>query len=255
MSSELLKRIEHGFVRPLLRRLRPSRHVSYGGIKIKYASELDGGGTEFGQDFLPFLRARGIPKQQRAFEWCSGPGFIGFALLGNGFCETLCMADINPDAVASCERTISVNGLISRASVFQSDNLEAIPRTEKWNLVVSNPPHFVDQYEGDLRAHDPQWHIHREFFATIGDFLAKDGVVVLQENNRGSTIDSFRQMIESSGLEIVFLDGHSPTFTKDSELYYIGIMRRGDVPPAWTLIPVGRVIDPSQNKLLWQRKE
>jgi len=253
MSSNFLKYIEHGFIRPFLRRLRPSRHVSYGGIKIKYRRELDGGGTEFGQDFLPFLKTRGMLKQQRAFEWCCGPGFIGFSLLGNGFCETLCLADINPDAVASCERTISVNGLSSRASVFQSDNLKDISRSEKWSLVVSNPPHFVDQYEGDLRAHDPDWRIHREFFATIGDFLAKGGVVVLQENNRGSTIDSFRQMIENSGLEIVFLDGHSPTLTKESEFYYIGIMRRGDVPPVWTFTPVERVVDPSQNKLIWQR--
>ena len=60
-------------------------------------------------------------------------------------------------------------------------------------------------------------------------------------------------MIENSGLEIVFLDGHSPTLTKESEFYYIGIMRRGDVPPVWTFTPVERVVDPSQNKLLWQR--
>src|ERR1700733_11819479 len=253
MGSGSLKRLENEYIRPILRWLRPSRHVSYGGIQIKYRSELDGGGTEFGQDFLPFLTARDMPKQQRAFEWCCGPGFIGFSLLGNGFCETLCLADINPDAVASCERTISVNGLGSRASVFQSDNLKNIPSSEKWNLVVSNPPHFVDQYEGDLRAHDPDWRIHQEFFATIGSFLAKDGVIILQENNKGSTIESFRAMISNSGLEIVFLDGHSPTLTKDSEFYYIGIMRRGDVPPVWASTRVGRAVDPSQNKLLWQR--
>ena len=253
MDSGSLKRLENEYIRPILRWLRPSRRVSYAGIEIKYRSELDGGGSEFGQDFLPFLRARGMPKQPRAFEWCCGPGFIGFSLLGNGFCETLCLADINPDAVASCERTINGNGLGSRASVFQSDNLKDIPRSEKWNLVVSNPPHFVDRYEGDLRAHDPDWHIHREFFATIGDFLAKGGVIVLQENNQGSTIDSFRPMIRDFGLEIVFLDGHSPTLTKDSEFYYIGIMRAGDVHPGWASTPVERAIDPSQNKLLWRR--
>ena len=54
-------------------------------------------------------------------------------------------------------------------------------------------------------------------------------MVVLQENNRGSTVETFRQMIEQSGnLEIVFSDGDLPTLTKQSEFYYIGIMRRGD---------------------------
>ena len=55
-------------------------------------------------DGIPFLRSRGMPKQKRAFEWCSGPGFIGFSMLGNGLCETLCLSDINPAAVSSCQQ-------------------------------------------------------------------------------------------------------------------------------------------------------
>src|ERR1017187_7290614 len=153
MASGFLKRIENGYIRPALRRLRPSRHVRYAGIGISYRAELDGGGTGFGQDFISFFKARGMPKQRSIFEWCSGPGFISFSLLGHGFCETLCLADINPDAVASCERTVHANKLSDRVSVYRSDNLRSIPRSEKWDLVVSNPPHFVDQYEGDLRAH------------------------------------------------------------------------------------------------------
>ena len=251
MSSTFLNRIEHGLVRPVLRWLRPSRHASYGGIKIRYRRELDGGGTDFGQEFLPFLKARGMPKQPRAFEWCCGPGFIGFSLLGNGFCETLCLADINPDAVASCRRTIRVNGLGSRASVFQSDNLKDIPRSEKWSLVVSNPPHFIDQYEGDLRAHDPDWRIHREFFATIGDFLATGGVVVLQENNQGSTIDSFRQMIGIRPRDR-FPGWSLPHPHQRQRVLLYRHHETGDVAPAWALSRVERVVDPSQNKLLWR---
>jgi predicted RNA methylase len=255
MGSGFLKRLENEYIRPALRRLRPSRHVRYAGIGISYREELDGGGTEFGQDFISFFTARGMPKQKRIFEWCSGPGFIGFSLLGHGFCESLCLADINPEAVASCKRTVEVNGLSDRVSVYQSDNLKNIPHYEKWDLVVSNPPHFVDQYEGDLRAHDPDWRIHREFFATIGDFLNVGGVVVLQENNRGSTVETFRQMIEQSGLEIVFRDGDSPTLTKQSEFYYIGIVRRGEVPPQWATSYVERALDSSRNGGVWRRSE
>ena len=175
-----------------------------------------------------------MPKQKRAFEWCSGPAFIGFSLLGNGFCETLCLADINPRAVASCRNTVEVNGLGDRVSVYESNNLRSIPASEKWDLVVSNPPHFIDAaYEGQLLAHDPQWQIHREFFQTVGNFLAPGGVVVLQENNAGSTVESFRQMIGEAGLKIVFADGDSPSLTRESVFYYVGIMRREDAPPAW----------------------
>ena len=40
MASGFLKRIENGYIRPALRRLRPSRHVRYAGIGISYRAEL-----------------------------------------------------------------------------------------------------------------------------------------------------------------------------------------------------------------------
>ena len=227
---DLLSRVEKELVRPILRWARPSRHISFSGIEISYRSELDGGGTEFGQQFIPFLASLRMPKQKRAFEWCSGPGFIGFSMLGHGLCETLCLSDINPAAVSSCQHTVRVNKLGGRVSVYQSDNLKGIPGSEMWNLIVSNPPHFVDQYEGDIRAHDPDWQIHRNFFETVSGYLAKDGLIVLQENNRGSTVETFRSMIEESGFEIFFTHGDYPILTEESSFYFIGIGRRGQRP-------------------------
>jgi isocitrate dehydrogenase len=131
-----------------------------------------------------------MPKQRRVFEWCAGPGFIGFSLLAHDLCETLCLADVNPEAVAACRRTLEANRLSDRVSVYQSDNLKDIPASERWDLVVSNPPHFAgdyilgertDEYRGDRRAHDPDWRIHREFFATVAPFLSTGGVIILQE--------------------------------------------------------------------------
>ena len=113
-----------------------------------------------------------------------------------------------------------------------TDNLSAIPIEERSDLVVGNPP-FFDNGAFHLRAHDRGWQLHREFFATIGHFLRPGGIIVLQENNLGSTAETFREMIETAGLEIVFVDGCAPRRTPDSRIYYIGVMRRGDVAPAW----------------------
>jgi hypothetical protein len=109
------------------RYLRPWRTVRYGDLRVHYKKHLDGGGSWFGQEYIPFLQARGMPKQQRAFEWCSGPAFIGFSLLANGLCETLCVADINDQAVEACRRTVRTNRLSDRVSVYESDNLNNIP--------------------------------------------------------------------------------------------------------------------------------
>ena len=57
--------------------------------------------------------------------------------------------------------------------------------------------------------------------------LAEDGVIVLQENNRGSTVETFRSMIEQSDLEILFTYRDYPTLTEESSFYFIGIGRRG----------------------------
>ena len=226
------RRIRRRFKNWLQRNFQPWRVTTCGGVRVHYKEVLDGGGSSFGQEFAPFLEGRGMPKQARVFEWCAGPAFIGFSLLGHGQCETLCLADINPTSVAACRRTIADNETGGRVTVYHSNNLSAIPAEEEWDLVVGNPP-FFDHGAFHLRAHDRSWALHREFFATICRFLRPGGVIVLQENNLGSTAETFREMIEAAGLAIVFVDGCEPQRTPDSRIYYIGIMRRGDAAPEW----------------------
>ena len=178
------RKLEHGYIKPALRRLRPLikpfepelrrlafwRQAEFAGVRVHYKRHLNGGGSSFGQDYVPVLTRFGMPRQARVFEWCSGPGFIGFSLLAHGLCETLCLADINEEAVAACRRTISDNRLTDRVTVYHSNNLASIPDAERWDLVVGNPPHFVDKFAGELRHHDPGWRIHRDFFDNIGRF-------------------------------------------------------------------------------------
>jgi methylase of polypeptide subunit release factors len=229
----LLRTLEHQHVKPFLRRMRPYREATYADVRVSYKRHLDGGGSTFGQDFLPLLRQRGMPKAQRAFEWCAGPGFIGFSLLAHGLCDTLCLADVNPEAVAACHRTVARNRLDGKVAVYLSNNLDGIPATEQWDLVVSNPPHFIDSGVGQLRYHDPDWRVHRGFFAAVASHLKAGGVVVLQENNAGSTPATFGDMIAQAGLQLVFVHDASDKRTAQAHMFYLGIMRAGDAVPAW----------------------
>ena len=92
---------------------------------------------------------------------------------------------------------------------------------------------FVDISPGELSFHDEDWKLHRRFFATIGGFLKPGGIVVLLENNRGSTAETFRSMIEAVGLHVVFVHNCEGQRTPYTRTYYIGIARRGDAVPAW----------------------
>jgi Methyltransferase small domain len=181
VRNTALKRLVRQYGKPALRRIWPWRHKNLNGIRVNYLHRLDGGGTAFGQDYIPYLRNRGMPRQARTFEWCAGPGFIGFSLLGCCLTETLCLADINPDAVRACRRSINDNKLAGRVDVYRSDNLADIPSFEKWDIVVGNPPHFPDERVGNLLLYDPGWRIHREFFSQVGAHLKPGGVIVLQE--------------------------------------------------------------------------
>ena len=223
-----------GLLTRLRRRyLKPWRRTRYGDIDVFHKRHLDGGGSSFGQAFVPFLQQRGMPKQRRIFEWCAGPGFIGFSLLAHGLCESLCLADINDEAVAACRRTIRRNGLENRVAVHRSDNLADIPKAECWDLIVSNPPHFADDFIGQLKEHDSGWQLHRDFFLNVLPHLNPGAVIVLQENNRGSTAETFRPLIESAGLSIVFAHGAAAARTAEDRFYFLGIMRRGDAVPGW----------------------
>jgi len=223
-----------GLVPRTLRRPRPHSRPHYGDTEVCCKRFLDGGGSAFGQDFIRLFRDRGVPRQQRLFEWCAGPGFIGFSLLAHGFCGTLCLADINPQAVRAARATVRHNRLADRVAVYRSDNLKEIPPHERWHLVVSNPPHFDEAvFAGEIRAYDGGWQLHRGFFRDVTRFLAPNGVVVLQENNQGSTAETFQPMVADAGLKVVLVEGCRGAVTARPNYYYLGVMRAGDEPPAW----------------------
>lgn len=233
MTPDIVKFFEYRYVKPFLGNMKPWKKVDYNGIGVFYKKVLDGGGTTIGQDFVAMLQERGLPKQERIFEWCAGPGFIGFSMLARGMCETLCLADVNPRAIEACRLTVRGNQLENKVSVYHSDNLKHIPETERWDLIVSNPPHYENLLIGDIRGQDKDWNVHRDFFRDIGKFLRPGGVIALLENNQGSTVATFQQMIDDAGLRIVFTHDHFVELTPQSHNYCVGIMRQGEAVPAW----------------------
>jgi methylase of polypeptide subunit release factors len=205
--------------------MMPYKTCTYGSITVMYRPELDGGGRTFGQDYISYVREH-IGKVDRVFEWCSGPGFIGFSLLAHDLCNTLCLADINPSAVEACKATVQANGLEDRLSVHLSNNLHDMPATEAWDLVVGNPPHSgTDQLLpwGDRLIYmDDGWRIHHDFYLNIARFLKPEGQIVIQENVTVSTADTFRTMIAEGGLKLIGAE----ICASDPGYYYIRSVKR-----------------------------
>jgi hypothetical protein len=163
---------------------------SYGGLEVVYREELDGRGSTLAPAFATFVAERTIAPYRCAFEWCAGPGFIGFALLADGLCDHLCLADVNPAAVDCVRRTIERNGLHDRVHVRLGDNLAALPRDARFDLVVGNPPSFhalnpdhprYARFRDDLRPNDRGWEVHRGFYRDIHRHLLPGAVLHISE--------------------------------------------------------------------------
>ncbi len=194
--------------------------VTYGSISVSYFDELVGGGEKYGQDYLRYLPHQ-VGKVDRLFEWCAGPGFIGFSLLAHGLCDTLCLADVNEDAVAACRDTVRRNRLEDRVNVYTSDGLRDISTSEAWDLVVGNPPHWGTDEElpwgPALIYNDPEWLLHRDFYSNVGRFLNPGSGVIIQENKDRSSTDDFASMIEEGGLQVV----QTSECPVNSHIYYV----------------------------------
>lgn len=174
--------------------------LKYKNLEVYYLQNLIGGGETFGQDYIPVVKQE-FGSVNTLCEFACGPGYIGFSLLAHGLCKKLILIDINPLAIEACQKTIKENGL-KNVTTYLSDGLSKIPSNEKWNLVVSNPPHFNGNFEGrkDLLLIDPDWKIHKNFYSKVANHLTKDGSILFIENVSGSDEKLWKEMIEKNGL-------------------------------------------------------
>ncbi|MBI2676559.1 MAG: methyltransferase [Candidatus Yanofskybacteria bacterium] len=201
------------------------KYIKYNNIEVAYKDNLHGGGIRFGQQFIPVVKER-FGHIGHVFEFCAGPGFIGFSLLANNLCDKLTVADVNPEAVKVLNETIKRNGLESKVTVYLSDCLDNIPETEKWDLVVGNPPHVFcatkDEYKKDITLFDPNFNIHKKFYRDIHKFLKPTGSVLLQEHAESTSIADFKEMIEKNGLKIIDVFTCIPPLASGSKKNNIG---------------------------------
>jgi methylase of polypeptide subunit release factors len=206
------------------------------GIDVYYDSWMDGGGMWFGQDYTEVITKR-YPNRvfDHCYEWCSGPGFIGFGLLDHGICNRLCLSDMYAPAIDRAKETIGhLPGVLqNRVSAYATASVSGLPITKQFDLVVSNPPHFLE-CPGDDNIQrikvDENWAAHRDFFFNIKRHLTRDGVVLLQENQAGSLKrqQDFEADIDAAGLKItaVFDSEHYYTPNDHTQIYYIEICHR-----------------------------
>jgi methylase of polypeptide subunit release factors len=171
-------------------------------IKISYEPHLDGGGTTFGINALDSENVKKYLKKGRVMEMCSGPGFMGFHLLGQGYCDELYLVDINSENCQHINETITLNNL-NNVKFIQSNGFNELVGESNIDIIISNPPHFKtlrpEGYRFDnekLLSLDEDMNFHKEFFKNARKHLSKDGVIILVENCDGVTEEDIREIVK-----------------------------------------------------------
>lgn len=190
-------------------------------LDIFYTNETNGGGNGLGEDYFNIVNEL-YPYRtfENALEWCSGPGFIGYAMLATGICNNLSLNDIHQPALDMAELTKLKNPKYTdKISIYQGSTIDGIPETIKFDLVVANPPHFVSQRDAGTKLGipidfntphieeilvDTNWKAHTDFYNSIKKRLSPDGIILIQENQVGSInrSNSFVHIIENAGLKV-----------------------------------------------------
>jgi hypothetical protein len=216
LGGKLARKLTGGRVAP---RWSESIVAYYGEIAVFDKQDHHMGGLAYGRDFPRVLNELGIGRRGRMFEFCAGPGYIGYSLLAAGWCESLVLADINPDAVSTARFTAAHNELEDRVVVYCSDALEQIPDAERWDLVVANPPHYPEQ-NADARVFDPDWDLHRRFYGSVARHMNPGGLILMAESREGSDPELFEQMIRAGGGQPLAVHPGTDVHGQPNGLYY-----------------------------------
>ncbi|WP_396586824.1 50S ribosomal protein L3 N(5)-glutamine methyltransferase [Bermanella sp. R86510] len=140
--------------------------------------------------FSPWLDGR---KPTRILDLCCGSGCIGIAALQAFPHAQLDLADLSRDALDVAEINIERHGLFDQVAAIESDLFDQLH--PGYDLIISNPPYVDFDDLADMPEefhHEPEMglgsgndglDITRRILAQASDYLAADGVLVVEVGN------------------------------------------------------------------------
>lgn len=195
-------------------------------LSVFYEKRFDGGGTTFG--FNAITKSNIVDKiqdQGDVLEICSGPGFIGYTLLKYNKVNRLVLSDINPEVRDGIEITNRFNNL--KVEFIQSDCFDSMEGSNKFDTIVSNPPHFKTERPNGYRSSeeklislDYDMQFHKKFFESAHRYLNPNGKIVLIENCDGVTEEDIR-VLSNQHFSVELVDYDSYGWEGKSTFYTI----------------------------------
>lgn len=180
------------------------------GIHIKWNPGDDGGGST---QYIDFLDTIGTEKKyNNCLEWCAGLSAIAFSLVDANIVENIVLMDLYEPALIKAQENAVSNNIVDKVDIRICDKINMLPLTDKFDLVVANPPHSPvngitnipnsqKEYDACLRITiDKDWELHKEFFKNITTYLNTNADVYISETER---LDSIVTWAKEVGLNLM----------------------------------------------------
>jgi methylase of polypeptide subunit release factors len=190
------------------------------GIHIEWNWGDDGGGSTH---YVDFLTAIGTEKKyNNCLEWCAGLSAIAFSLVDAGIVENIVLMDFYEPALIKAQENAKNNNIIDNVSIRVCDKISSLPLTDKFDLVISNPPHAVSDYwikdspNKDLIYRltvDKDWKLHKEFFKNITKYLSPNADLYISETSEGVFFVDWAKEVGLNFIAII----SSPMISNDSK--------------------------------------
>jgi methylase of polypeptide subunit release factors len=132
--------------------------------------------------YINYLLSEIVEEGMNILDMWAGSGSIGFSLK-KGKLIDISFAEINYFAVLGIKKTMENNQNL-KGKVWLSDVFDSIPKSDKFDLIVGNPPcgrgsplNFIQ-----IGGADDKWESHLSFFRNAHKYLNKNGKICIVEN-------------------------------------------------------------------------
>lgn len=148
--------------------------------------------------YQPWLKEK---TNYQILDLCTGSGCIGLASAYHLSNVNVDCADISEQALAVAKQNQAKLGLENRTELIQSDLFKSIPQ-KKYDLIVTNPPYvdapdlagmpaeFHHEPRLGLEAGDDGLRLVHEILQEAGNYLADDGVLIVEVGNSQVHVDA-----------------------------------------------------------------
>jgi len=148
--------------------------------------------------FAPWIDA---VRVEHVLDLCCGSGCIGIAAAAYLPESRVDLVDVSSQALEVCRLNLQLHHDVStRIRVFQSDLFESLP-PKRYDIIVSNPPYvgsgemaelppeFRHEPVLALQAEDEGLEIVRRILRESIDFLAPDGILIVEVGNSAALME------------------------------------------------------------------